>query len=362
VTTTEYDAAALEAFLSRELGEDVVRTRVLHRALNLSIEISTADDDHAYVLRKPDKLRDTDLVNDLRNEYEVMEWLAEPPIHAPEPVLYCDDESVLGAPFFLMTHLAGESLSVGDQLPERFREPASRERVGHQLIDALAAVHTADAERFDGVCEQRTAREQVQQDVERLEMATEALGRERPVLWSVAEWLAEHAPPESERALVHGDFKPGNVFFAGGDHPELTGVVDWETALLGDPRQELGYFLLYWQDRDDPTPTVANLSGDYSDEADLEYVADLSERGLCPFTTKDGAPSRRDLVDRYEDQTSLAFEHDRFYRAHAAFGLATVWEDIDRHRMAAGADPGEGAIVEYMGRVAKRIIDGEIDL
>jgi aminoglycoside phosphotransferase (APT) family kinase protein len=229
------------------------------------------------------------------------------------------------------------------------------------LVDTLATVHAADTAQFSEVCEHRSTRELVQQDIERLETATAATGRERPVLWVVAEWLEENAPPDSERSLVHGDFKPGNVFFAGGETPELTGVVDWETALLGDPRQELGYLLLYWQDADDRTPAVKDLEGEYADEAELEYVAELSERGLCPFTALEGAPSRRELIARYEEQSGIDVEHERFFRAHAAFGLASVWEAIDRHQLEAGTDPGEGAIVEYMGRVARRIIDGEFD-
>jgi aminoglycoside phosphotransferase (APT) family kinase protein len=151
------------------------------------------------------------------------------------------------------------------------------------------------------------------------------------------------------------------VFFAGDGTPELTGVVDWETALLGDPRQELGYLLLYWRDADDRTPAVEDLESEYTDEDELEYVADLSERGLCPFTTLEGAPSRRELLARYEQHSGIDVEHERFFRAHAAFGLASVWEDIDRHQLEAGANPGKGAIVEYMGRVARRIIDGEFD-
>lgn len=357
MTATEYDAAALESYLGAELDAAVVDTEVLHQALNLSIEVTTADGT-AYVVRRPDKLRHTDLVNDLRQEYEVMTRLADTEIPAPKPVAYCEDDAVLGSPFFVMTYLEGESISVGDRLPERFRNPGARTRIGEQLVDALAAVHSVDTDRFRGLCAYRSAREQVAQDVERLETATAATGRERPVLWDVAEWLEANAPAEAEPALVHGDFKPGNVFFAGAETPEFSGVVDWETAMLGDPRQELGYVLLYWQESGDSTPTVDDLEGDYSNDDELEYVSDLSQRGLCPFTQRAGSPSRQELVARYERHTDIAFEHERFYRAHAAFGLATVWADIDRHQLEAGGDPGEGAIVEYMGRVARRIIDG----
>lgn len=354
----DYDAAALEAHLSRVLDADVVDTELLHEALNLSIRVSTATDPDAHVVRKPNRLRDTDLVNDLREEHAVMERLADTDIPAPEPVHYCEDESVLGSPFYVMTFLDGESLPVGDELPAAFRNPTDRERVGFDLVESLAEIHGVDPGPFEDVCEHQTPREQVEADVERLERATAVTGRDLPTLRSLGEWLLDNAPAETERSLLHGDYKPGNVFF-GGQPASLTGVADWETTYLGDPRMELGYLLLYWRDAGDDPPGLSALDGDYETPAAQETIREMAAHGLCPFTTEPGSPTRPELVERYEAASGIDFENERFYRAHAAFALATVWEDINRHQHEAGAEPGEWPIVDYMGVLGRRIADGE---
>jgi aminoglycoside phosphotransferase (APT) family kinase protein len=356
------DASALEASLGAELDVPVVATELLHEALNLSIGVSTAERGRAYVVRRPHKLRDTDLVSDLETEFRVLQRLEDTAVDAPEAVVYSDDESVVGAPFFVMTYLEGESTSVGDPLPERFRFPSARRTVGEELVDALVDVHSVDTDSFAGVCERVSLREQLARDRERLETATSVTGRDLPALHDAGAWLHDHVPEDADTRLVHGDFKPGNVFVGGSEVPRVTGVVDWETAMLGDPLTELGYLLLYWRDPGDPTPSVADLDGDYASEDELAAVAETAENGLCPFASEPGSPSRRELVARYEDRTDRDFEHSRYYRAHAAFSLATVWEDVHRHHVENGDATGEWPIVEYMGRVASRIVDGDFPL
>lgn len=361
-STADVDTEALHSYLSGELDTEVVGTELLHEALNQSIAISTANEDRAYVLRRPDKLRHTDIINDLDQEYRVLERLADTAIPAPEPVLFCGDESVAGGEFVVTTYLDGETLSVGDVLPERFRDPVSRERVGELLVDALAEIHAVDVDRFDGVCERIPPAEQVERAVGRLDQSERVTGRELRMLRDVGEWLLENAPPNPETAFLHGDFKPGNVFFGGADRPDITGVLDWEATLLGDPRTELGYLLLYWRDEDDPTPSLDELEGQYSDGEAIDYLREVNEHGFCPFASNPGSPSRRELVARYEARSGLPFENHRFYRAHAAFLLATVWEDIHRHQVEAGADPDPPPTVDYMTRVAASIVDGEFPL
>ena len=76
-TVTSVDTAALESYLSGELDAAVVGTEVLHDGLNLSIAISTAEADRAYVIRRPNKLRHTGLFNKLENEYGLLQRLDE---------------------------------------------------------------------------------------------------------------------------------------------------------------------------------------------------------------------------------------------------------------------------------------------
>lgn len=358
----ETDTAGLESYLTTELRGDVTGTEVLHDGLNLIVAISTAEDDEAYVLRRPNKLRDANYMNGLKREYEVMERLHDAAVDTPEPVLYCDDDSILGEPFFVMTHLDGVAVPLGSDLPEQFQDPESRERVANQLVETLAGVHSADVEPFEGVCERLTPREQVVRATDRLDEATSVTGRELPTLRSVADWLRQNAPTDSETTLVHGDFRPGNVLFADRRRPEITGVLDWETAMLGDPLTELGYLLLRWRDDGDPTPSLDELEARYSNEDAIAYLREVNENGLAPFTAKPGSPNRREVVARYEEKTGIAFENERFYRALAPFLLATVWEDLHRHQIETGGETERKPHIDYMSMLAESVVSGEFQL
>ncbi|SIR46415.1 Predicted kinase, aminoglycoside phosphotransferase (APT) family [Haladaptatus litoreus] len=356
------DFATLESYLSAELVEVVTGSEVLRDGLNLSLAISTERDTKAYVLRRPNMLRHTSYINELEQEYEVMQQLRETTMRTPAPVLFCDDESVLGDSFFVMTHLDGEAVPLGSDLPERFRNAKSRERLANNLIDTLAELHSLAVEPFEGVCERKTPRELVARVTKQFDEATSVTGHEPPELQFVAKWLRRNAPSKAETTLVHGDFRPGNVLFAETDHPEIVGVLDWETATLGEPRTDLGYLLLRWRDRDDPTPSLDELEARYSNEDAIEQLRERNENGISPFTAKSGSPSRRELVARYEDETGIQFENERFYRAHAAFSLAVVWEDFHREQIEAGEESDWEPHIDYMLMIAESIARGEFPL
>lgn len=356
---TDPETAALESSLAAELGVEVTGTEVLGDGLNLLIAVSTASGE--YVVRRPNELREASYIIDLEDEYGVMQRLQDTSIPVPEPVLFCEDEAVLGDSFFVMTALDGEAVQLGEDLPERLQNPRARRRVAQLLVDTLAEIHSLPVVPFEEVCERHTPRGQVVRTLDRLDAATRVTGHDPPALRAVGEWLERNAPVEPETTLLHGDFRPGNVLLAG-ERPEVAGVLDWETALLGDPLTELGYLLLRWRDDGDPTPPLGELEARYPNSDALRQLRARNERGLSPFTNRAGSPSRRELVARYEQKTGRSFENDRFYRALAAFMLATVWEDLHRHRREAGLSSDWEPHVEYVAMLAESIVSGELRL
>lgn len=355
------DTTALESHLASELGAAVTGVETLSDGLNLVLAVSTPE--REYVLRRPNELRDRPYIDELRDEYGVMERLHDTAIPTPEPVLYCDDPSILDGEFFVVPRVEGAVVPLGSDLPERFRHPDARRRLAQGLVDTLADVHALDTGAFGAWCDRRTPREQVAGGLDRLDEAAEVTGHGFPRLRALGEWLLDHAPGSPETAFVHGDFRPGNVLFGGDERPEIAAVLDWETALLGDPLTELGYLLLRWRDAGDPTPALDELEARYPDRG--ETIAELraqDERGLAPYTADPGSPTRRELVARYEARTGRTFEHERFYRANAAFSLASVWVDLYRLRVAAGAAPEGDPHIEHMALVGQLIADGELAL
>lgn len=234
--------------------------------------------------------------------------------------------------------------------------------MGTLLVDTLASLHTLDTGPFEGVCHSMTAREQVESAVDRLDTVQSVTGSEWPTLRSVGEWLLDNVPDEAQQTLLHGDFRPGNVLFAETTPPSITGVLDWETAMLGDPLTELGYLLLRWRDDGDPTPSLSGIEARHPDSDAIEQLCEVNEYGLAPFTARAGSHTRRELVARYEDLTGIGFENERFYRAHAAFMLATVWADLYRFRVEAGDPTDREPHIEYMALLADSIVSGEFPL
>ena len=359
---TDYDTETLHSYLSAELGVEVVGSEVVHEALNLTIVISTEQSERAFVLRRPYKLRHVGYINDLEREYHVMERLEATPVPTPVPMVFCEDEAIIGDQFFVMLYLEGDAVPLGSDLPERFQNEQSRAVVAIELVDTLAAIHSLEVEPFEGICRRQTPREQVAANLERLDQAMDVTGHEPPGIRATGAWLLENAPSNPGTTLVHGDFRPGNVLFATAGEPEITGVLDWETATVGDPLTDLGYLLLRWRDDDDPALSFDDLEARYPNSDALTQLEVQNEDGLSPFTNRPGSPTRRELVARYERRTGRTFEDERFYRANAAFSLATVWMDFHRNRIEAGEASDWGPHIDYISMIADSIVSGEFEL
>lgn len=353
---------ALVEYLDDVLDRTVTRAEVLADGLNLVVGIWSGGAEPSHVVRRPTLFRETASFNDLETEYRVLEELLDTSVPAPVPVHYCAEESILDGPFSVTTHLPGEAIPLGSDLPERFRTPAARGAVATATVDALADVHTVPVDRFADCLDRRTARDQIVSALQRLDRATSVTDREVPTLRSVADWLLANVPDDSPRTLVHGDFRPGNLLYDGTPAPTVTGILDWETAMVGDPLTDLGYLLLRWRDPGDPTPSIDVLESRYPDSAAIDDLRSRNEHGMAPFSARAGSPTRQELVDRYEERTGIAFEDDRFYRAHAVLMLGVVWEDLHRLRVEAGEPSDWPPHVDYVAMLAEQIVAGEFDL
>lgn len=143
---------------------------------------------------------------------------------------------------------------------------------------------------------------------------------------------------------------------------EVVGVIDWEAATLGDPRVDLGYFLLFWRDTGDPTPSIEELEKAHPESGVPDWLKQVNDHGFFPFTTDAGSPTRREIVALYEAHTNESFEHERFYRVLPAFSLATFWEFCHQRSVEQGEDSSWEPRIDYMAAVAASIVDGRFEL
>jgi aminoglycoside phosphotransferase (APT) family kinase protein len=340
------DEDALRAYLESQLGPteefEVERHREGHS--NETLFVQWADRD--FAVRRPPPGETADKAHDVLREYRVVDALRDGPVPLPKTVLACDDHGVIGSDFYVMERLDGDV--VRDEEPDRFATPDKRRRVGEELVDGLAAVHQVDHEAVGleefGYPEGFTER-QVKRWSEQFTWAFSKTADERevPVIYDVMEWLTENAPEDHPHTLVHGDYKLDNVMYGPGDDPELVGVFDWEMSTLGDPLTDLGWLLSFWRDPKDPAPAAPGMG------------TQIMER--------EGYPTRRELVHRYEERTGIEYENDRFYRALAVYKLAALGEMFfARYLQGDGDDPLYPKMEEAvpaLGERAMRIIEGD---
>ncbi|BDZ50357.1 hypothetical protein GCM10025867_25980 [Frondihabitans sucicola] len=130
-------------------------------------------------------------------------------------------------------------------------------------------------------------------------------------------WLIEHAPPESAHAIVHGDYRLGNLML-GTDEPRLVAVLDWELATVGDPLVDLGYLLASWAEPG----------------RDLTPVQALGRATQAP-----GFPSAAELSARYFSVRGIPQRDPGWYIALANWKLAVLYEYSRRRFETDDGDP-----------------------
>ncbi|WP_435320633.1 phosphotransferase family protein [Haloarchaeobius sp. TZWSO28] len=340
------DEPALEAYLTRELGEATAFEVEHHQEGHSNETLFVTWGDRDLVIRRPPPGETAETAHDVLREYRVMAALQDTDVPVPTTVLACDDHDVLGADFYVMDRVEGHVLRSAE--PDVFAAPAHRQTIGEELVDTLASIHSVDL-AATGLDEFGRPTGYTQRQVDRwqkqLEWAFEVTAEERsvPTLRRVGEWLQEHVPADHPETLVHGDYKLDNVMFGPDTPPELVAVFDWEMSTLGDPLADFGWMLSYWRDAKDPEPAVPELT--------------------ATFMEHDDYPTREELVERYETQTGFDFEHDRFYRALAVYKLAGLGEMFFRRYLEGNSDDPMYPLMEdrvpALAARAERIIEGD---
>jgi aminoglycoside phosphotransferase (APT) family kinase protein len=347
------DEESLREYLEDELGPAETYDVRHHQEGHSNETLFVTWGDMELVIRRPPPGDIAENAHDVLREYRVMDALQETDVRVPRTVLACDDHSILGSDFYAMERQEGDVLR--DEEPERFASPSAREQIGYELVDRLVEIHEVDYEAVgleegDFGYPPGFTQRQVRRWSEQLTWAFQVTAEEREIeeLYEVMEWLYDNAPDDDEypNTLVHGDYKLDNVMFGPGEEPEIAAIFDWEMSTLGDPFTDLGWLLSYWREEDDPDPPTRSLDQ--------------------PFITREGYPSRRDLVDRYERKTGFEFDNEKFYWVLATYKLAGLGEMFFRRYLEGNSDdPMYPKMEEGVPALAERaiaIIDDEITI
>jgi aminoglycoside phosphotransferase (APT) family kinase protein len=301
----ELDAGKLSAHLAAQLGWKGAITVEQFPGGHSNLTYLVRHGGEDYVLRRPPFGTKVKTAHDMGREYRVLSHLAPVYPKAPRPVLYCDDEEVIGAKFYLMERRRGVILR--KELPPGMTiEPAQARRLCELLVDALVELHAIDYAAA-GLGDFGKPAGYVERQVRGwTERYTGSQTDDIPVVTEVAAWLDANRPADGAPALIHNDFKFDNLILT----PELdriTGVLDWEMSTVGDPRMDLGTSLSYWVEENDP-PTMH-----------------MMKFGL---TSLPGMMTRREVVARYVERSGRSVDDAVFYYAYGLFKTAVVAQQI----------------------------------
>lgn len=331
------DEEALSRYLDDRLPGSGPFTAERHQAGHSNETFFIRRDGHEWVLRRPPRGAFLPTAHDVLREHRVLSALGDTPARAPRTVLACDDESVIGAPFYLMEKVEG--VVVRDRLPESI-DKAGRRQIGEELVDALAELHAVDWQavgldgwgRPTGYLDRQLRRWSGQ-----LALASEHT-RPLPELEKVAAWLAEHRPESPPSTIVHGDYKLDNVVLDPGPPVRLVSVLDWEMSTIGDPLADVGYLLSFWRESSDPPDPV------------------LAEQG--ELTRQPGFLTRDELIDRYAERSGRRPRDLTWYIVLALWKLAILLEgSYARHLAGVTDDPFFALLEEGVPALGRRALE-----
>jgi aminoglycoside phosphotransferase (APT) family kinase protein len=321
----------LRAFLDAHgLGEGAIRANPIgegHSNVTYLIEREGTE----VVLRRPPRPPLPPSAHDVLREARLLRALRNTPARVPDVLAVCDEESVIGAPFYVMERVHGEVIVAS--VPEALDTPAERRRIGEELIDSLVEIHGVDwrAAGLEGFGKPTGYLERQLRRFTGLWELNKT--REIPAVESVGAWLAEHVPdqnPPTPATIVHGDYRLGNTIFASDTPAELNAVLDWEMATIGDPLADIGYLCMMWTEPGDPSEGLREALGN--------------------VTRAEGFLTRAELIERYETGSGRSMSNIRWYTTLALWKSVVFMEGNYKRAIAGTTDDpylkqfGEGVL------------------
>ncbi|TDD33941.1 phosphotransferase family protein [Nonomuraea terrae] len=319
MTVPGIDHPRLVAWMARNVpdaGEPLSVSLISGGRSNLTYLVEAAE--RRLVLRRPPLGHVLPTAHDMRREWRVISALAPTPVPVPEPVAFCSDEDVIGAPFYLMGHVPGDAVRTRDQLGDP--APEQTRRLSERLAEVLAAIHAVDYREVGLGDFGRPAGYMARQLDRWCQQWERSKTEDRPDYYRLVERLRERLPAEASGTLVHGDYRLDNTLVRR-DDLEIMAVVDWEMSTLGDPLADLGLTLTYWADRGDEERASIPVSGD--------------------VTATPGFLNAAEFANYYTKVSGREISDLGFYVAFGNFKLAVIVEGIHA-RFRQGKTVGEG--------------------
>jgi aminoglycoside phosphotransferase (APT) family kinase protein len=317
---------------------------------NLTYLVRVGDDE--YVLRRPPFGNTVKTAHDMRREFNVLSKLSAVYAPAPKPLLFCEDQSVIGSEFYLMERRNGlivrgsfaEARASARAIQDLDNSVTFRQDVCQAFVQNLADLHALDY-KAAGLGDLGKPEGYNHRQVEGwTKRYIAAKTDEHSHLESVIVWLNGNVPPEFGASLIHNDYKFDNLMLDPEDLTKVTAVLDWEMVTVGNPLMDLGTTLGYW------------MSADAGD--------DMLNMPFNPRVLMENM-SRSELVEMYENALGRELPDMLFYYVFGTFKIAVICQQIyARYARGSTQDPRFANFDKFVGALGRNasaaIASGEI--
>ena len=256
------------------------------------------------VLRTPPPGANIRSAHDMGREYRMLNALQPHFQRTPRPLACCEDEDVIGLPFFVMSKVEGRIYRQGISKADR-PAPEDMHAISCAAVDTLAELHAIDVQTTGlaglGHPEGYVSR-QVNGWIKRYhQCATDDIEG----VADIEQWLKDNMPEDGSPAVIHNDFKYDNLVFSDAGEPAVMAVLDWEMSTIGDPLMDLGTTLGYWSEPgDDPALKPYNL------------------------TWLPGNLTRTEVIDRYAALRGMERPNLCFYYVFGCYKIGVIVQQI----------------------------------
>lgn len=324
----------------------------LHRELNISLPLKVLQYPSGYsnltyllnmgtqgmVLRRPPYGANIKSGHDMHREFKIISSLKGHFNKIPNPIIFCDDKSIIGDEFYIMEKING-TIFRGTQSQTDLPKIKLIPDLIDSFVNTFSEIHSLNInklklDKFGNP--EGYANRQVKGWIKRYNNAKTNDFKE---IDKIMTWLSDNIPNNMESCLIHNDFKFDNLMFDINEGVIVNAVLDWEMATLGDPLMDLGTSLGYWIHESDP-----------------EIIQQLK----LNITYLKGMPSREELVHLYGEKSGRSVQNILFYFIFGLFKIAGIVQQIYfRYKKGFTNDPRFKELdkgVELLGKMALQAI------
>ena len=303
----ELDLKVLKEYFNQHLPQFTGNLKVKQfpgGASNLTYAVDIGD--NRMVLRRPPFGPKIKSAHDMSREYKLFSKLIGSYDKVPKPLLFCEDESIMGKEFYVMERVEGVILR--SIMPKEMHpEPTVMRGIANSLVETMVDLHKVDYEAVGLGDLGRPAGYNERQVRGWTKRYFNAKTDEVPEIEKVSAWLTDNLLPESDSCLIHNDYKYDNVVLDSEDWTKIIAILDWEMCTLGDPLMDLGTSLCYWTNPNDP-----------------DWIKQIA---LSP-TTLPGNPTRSEIAEIYAKASGRDLSNIVFYYVFGLFKIAVVVQQI----------------------------------